>query len=179
MSSQIDQLTRPTHASQAHLTLGPVEPDALLPAVATRPGPDFLDWTSEFRILGDAHQVILRRNGLAWSESLSGGGELSSVGGLDELSGEQENLIAPGLRHRARVDVERLSSMTIFSARADAIDRLCRAHETSLVVRFAGDALAFTAIGATADAVALRWETWRLYPETGEIVTSATRVTAA
>ncbi|MDO5681453.1 MAG: DUF2617 family protein [Propionibacteriaceae bacterium] len=179
MLSPIDHLTRPPRASQpAHLTVGPTDLGALLPAVATRPGPGFLDYASEFRILGDSHQVILRRPGWMWSETLSGGGDLLGVGGSDELSGEQENLIAPGLRHRVRVNVEHLTSTKSFCARADDIDRLCRAHETSLVVRFAGDALAFTAIGATAGAGSLRWETWRLYPETGDVVASTTRVSA-
>lgn len=159
-------------ASDLRLALGPTELNRLRPALATRPGPRFLDFTTELRVLGASHQIALIGADWVWTETLAFGASSEPA-----LPSESRTLIAPGLLHDMTIAVKRELSRTQFSHRADEIDRQCRAHDTSLAVRFAGDALAFTAIGASGDAEGLRWETWHLYPESREIMASSTRIT--
>lgn len=161
-------------AADLRLVIGPVDGTSLRPALATRPGPVFFEYATELRVLGASHQVVLRTPQWAWAETLA-----CDTGPTTAHPSESDSLIAPGLRHRVTVAVEQAHTQGDFGARADEIDRRCRAHDISLVVRFAGDALAFTAIGATVDADVLRWETWHLFPENADIVTSSSLISRA
>ena len=154
-------------AADLRLTAGPVARVPLRPALASRPGPRFGAYAMELRVLGASHQVVLTGPDTTWVETLACGTE------PDPLAfPHRREFRAPGLDHLLTVRRVTAGSRADFTERAATAAAQCRAHDDSLVVRFEGDPLAVTAIAATARPHALHWQTWHLYPQTGEIVTS-------
>lgn len=177
-------------AADLRLAVGPMDENALRPALATRPGPAFREYATELRVLGASHQITLCGPDASWMETLAadptaepGAGEPGAGEAEDGKPAaaaypmERATRLTADLRHGVTVTVDAADTRSGLACRADEIERRCRAHDTSLIVRFADDPLAFTAIGASTEADVLSWETWHLYPDTREIVTSISRVT--
>ena len=123
--------------------------------------------TLELRLLGASHQVLARGadGAMRCSEVVACG---AAAGGLAlPPAVERED---GGLRYRFTSEVRRVDDATL----AATADELLRrpADDGVLVGAFPGSPLAVTAI----EAQAAGWRTWHLYPQTGEIVTTATRL---
>lgn len=121
-----------------------------LPALATkRVGP------LELRVLGASHQVT---NG-HWVETVAcTQGQAEKLPKAIQTSGY--TFASQVTRHDREALTQRVRQVQTATAQ----------HPGGIVVAFAGDPLALTAIQAHADKNMTQWETWHVYPNTGEVV---------
>lgn len=124
----------------------------------------------ELRVLGASHQVVLQIGGTRWSET---------VACLPDRTGRlpSHDLVDSGpLRSRFRAGCRRLSPARL-TEQVRAVARRCEQHPRALVGAFPGSPLAVTALlvdHCVPDEV--RWRTWHAYPQSGELVTTASVV---
>ncbi|GGH94707.1 DUF2617 family protein [Arthrobacter liuii] len=108
-------------------------------------------------VLGASHQVRVGD----WSETVAC------------LPGRSSHLPAvitsPGYTFTAKVHTYGREGLT---ARVRELKAHVQGHPNGLVVVFQGDPLALTAMTTTADAVGMHWNTWHVYPQHGQIVTT-------
>lgn len=109
----------------------------------------------ELHVLGASHQVRVGD----WSET---------VACLPGRPGHLPPAVAtPGYRFASHVyeyDRDRLT------ARVRGIKARAQGHPHGLAVAFQGDALALTAMTAEVTAAGMKWMTWHVYPQHGQIV---------
>lgn len=123
--------------------------------------------TLDLRLLGASHQVVVERGRRRVSELVAC--DHSSPGGLPREIGEER----AGFVYRFTSEVERLP-LASMAAVADELVSGLAGSDRALVGAFPGSPHAVTAI-SVGDA---GWRTWHLYPQTGEVVRTATEVTA-
>lgn len=122
----------------------------LLPALATRTvGPVAL------RVIGASHQVQVGE----WVETLA------CLPGQTPVKPRRH--MEPGYTVTIKTSTYTPDD---FRRQAATIREHLEAHETSLLVTFAGDPDALTGITARMDVHAASWQTWHLYPQSREIV---------
>jgi len=128
--------------------------------------------TVELRVLGASHQTVVR----------SAGGELVETvaclpgveGGLPE-QGEPTETPAGHYRFSSSVHI---LSHTDLTRRVDVLHREVADTPGGLLVTFPGDPLAVTALHLAPDPGGpVRWTTWHVYPQSGELVTTAATLT--
>lgn len=173
-------------AADLRLAVGLAEENPLRPPLATRPGPAFREYATELRVLGASHQITLSAPDMSWVETLAADPDPGRSAAVQDAECraptaaahplQRTTRLTADLGHEVTVTVEAVDTRSGLACRADEIERRCRSHDTSLIVRFADDPLAFTAIGASSHSDVLCWETWHLYPDTQEIVMSSTVV---
>lgn len=119
----------------------------------------------ELRVLGASHQVMVRRDGRALLSETVACGVPDAAGLPDHLesggyrfTSHVEQLDADDLRHRIR-----------------GLGAVLASRPGAIVAAFPGDAHAVTAI-AVDPTMPLSWRTWHAYPQTGELVMTATRL---
>ena len=143
-------------------------PQPALEAVALRVG----GVSVELRVLGASHQAIARTPGGDLSETVAcldlGGGPLPAA--LERRD--------DGLDYRFSSTVLRPGTEAL-RARADALRAEAAGDALSLAGVFPGSPDALTALRCRAVPGGVAWETVHLYPHTGELVETATTVTAA
>jgi hypothetical protein len=171
--SGLTELRTPTafvdaRAADLRLSTGPLARVPVRAALASRPGPRLGGYALELRVLGASHQVLLRSRNTTWVETLACDAEQEPL----DFPLNRADEIAPGVRHTLTARLTSHRSRAGFAGAAGIAGTACQGHTAALVVRFDGDPLAFTAVGATAYPDALHWQTWHLYPQTGEIVSS-------
>ena len=111
----------------------------------------------ELRVLGASHQVALD----SWIETVA-----CHRGRVDKLPGDTKSC---GYTFTSEVTMyERQELARQVAELRQAMTR----HPGGLAVAFAGDPLAITAITAEVTSESANWQTWHVYPNTGEIVTT-------
>jgi len=129
-------------------------------------------YEAELRLLGSSHQALIRAPGYRLSELVAcqpgEGGSLPAHADLQR----------GGRRYEFRALVRKLAHEDYARAAASVVARLTTARD-GLVGLFPGPADAFTALRfAPTPEGELAWETWHGYPQTGELVTTMSRVGA-
>ncbi|CAL9452283.1 hypothetical protein SUDANB121_02482 [Nocardiopsis dassonvillei] len=128
----------------------------------------------ELRVLGASHQVAV---------AAAGGGLVETVAclpGVDgALPGSAEH---PAGRYRFDSRVETLAR-TELARRVERLHREVADDPGGLLVAFPGDPLAVTALHLSLDGACdhggpLHWRTWHVYPQSGELVTTHSTVSA-
>lgn len=124
----------------------------------------------ELRVLGASHQVVAQIGAARWSET---------VACLPDRAGRlpAHDQVASGpLRCRFRAGCRRLSSARL-TEQVRAVARRCEQHPRALVGTFPGSPLAITALLVDHHVPGeLRWRSWHAYPQSGELVTTASVV---
>jgi hypothetical protein len=120
----------------------------------------------ELRILGASHQVLVRdgRNGVLLSETVA-----------CDLPGA-----APMPAHAARPDYEFAATVEQLpgdelAARVQRLEESLAGRPDAVAAAFPGVPHAVTALAMAIDGFG--WESWHVYPQTGELVHTTTRVT--
>lgn len=124
----------------------------------------------ELRVLGASHQVLLRRDGGEWSET---------VACLPDRAGSlpaREETVSAGLRTTFEARCHRLDADDL-AARVAGIVLDCAADPHALVGEFPGSPLAITALRAwSTTGGGAAWRTWHAYPQAGELVETLSEV---
>ncbi|MFY7064271.1 DUF2617 family protein [Nocardiopsis changdeensis] len=130
----------------------------------------------ELRVLGASHQVVVTSAAGVLVETVA------CLPGVDgALPGSAERSHGTG-RYRFDSRVENLTR-TGLARRVDDLHREVADDPGGLLVAFPGDPLAVTALhldpgGAHGDGNPLHWRTWHVYPQSGELVTTHSTVSA-
>ena len=128
----------------------------------------------ELRVLGASHQIVLD---LARPEPVSGWSE--TVACLPDRPGTlpAHDLVDAGpLRVRFRAGCLRLDRIRL-AEQVRAIARRCEGHPQALVGTFPGSPLAITALLVQERGPGeVGWYSWHAYPQTAELVTTASVV---
>ncbi|MDT0330787.1 DUF2617 family protein [Nocardiopsis lambiniae] len=130
----------------------------------------------ELRVLGASHQVVVAS---AYGELVE---TVACLPGVDGgLPGSAERAHGVG-RYRFDSLVETLTR-TELTHRVDRLHREVADDPGGLLVAFPGDPLAVTALHLSSDGARdgggpLRWRTWHVYPQSGELVTTDTTLSA-
>lgn len=122
------------------------------------------------RLLGASHQVLVEIDGApACSETVACGTDGSA------LPAAAERDLATG-SYRLTADVRHLSRAD-FVAEVDGLVACLAGRTDALVGSYPGDVRAVTALAAGAvSTTTVTWRTWHAYPQTGELVTTRTRL---
>ncbi|AYY13087.1 DUF2617 family protein [Actinobacteria bacterium YIM 96077] len=170
MLSTLDVPYIDTDAAELVWTLGyPLAP--ALSTTAIRLGHDD-ESRLELRVLGASHQAAL-----CWP-----GGELIET--VACLPNEQPHLPSTmerrvdGRRYRFRARVETVSVAELRS-RADTLRQLATqdgTRDTTVLAVFPSEPDAVTALSLDGVTPGVSWNTWHLYPNSGQIVTTSTEV---
>ncbi|MGH4019165.1 MAG: DUF2617 family protein [Pseudonocardiaceae bacterium] len=125
----------------------------------------------ELRVLGASHQVVAEIAGVTWSETVACLGDADAV-----LPGRHET--SDGRLH-ARFSA-RCTEVTpaVLDGRVGALRRRCEGSPDALIGTFPGSPLAVTALLALPEPGGARWWSWHVYPRTGELVETASVVSA-
>ena len=125
--------------------------------------------TLEVRLLGASHQIVVRTlDGAECSELVA-----CRPGRGDGLPAAVTDARA-GCRYRFDSRVEQLPSEALAERATSLLARLS-GDDQALIGSFPGSPHAVTAVEVVADG----WRTWHLYPQTGQVVTTATRLERA
>lgn len=157
-------LSAPDARPEARLDL-PLSADALLPL-------DLGDVRLELRIRGTSHQAVLGCERGLCAEVVTSR-PYDAVG----LPGQEMRDLA-GLQYRFGAEVLTLAAKE-FSAQARALRAELGRDRNGLVGSCADDPEALTAVRARRRDREIRWQTWRAYPRTREIVVTRTSVRVA
>jgi Protein of unknown function DUF2617 len=126
----------------------------------------------DLRVLGASHQVVLDVGGIRWSET---------VACLPDRAGSlptHEKVDTGPLRSRFTARCRRLHPARL-AEQVCTIARQCERHPRALVGTFPGSPLAITALLVQdRGGGAASWFTWHAYPQTGELVQTASVVVA-
>ncbi|MFW0789282.1 DUF2617 family protein [Gordonia sp. CPCC 205333] len=157
-----------TRAEQLTLAIG----EPALPALAQHEWP-FGDIIIDLRLLGASHQVIVSDTDTGtFSETVAC------------LPGRTESLPTEYRDSRYRFDAE----ITVVSDAAlrETVDRLTAHADTAhaadapvLIARFPRDPLAVTALFAQFDGTLVTWQSWHVYPQSGEVVVTQSQLDCA
>lgn len=126
----------------------------------------------DLRVLGASHQVLLDVGGTRWSET---------VACLPDRPGSlpaHDTVDSGPLRARFRACCRHLDPAPLAEQVRVLVQR-CEGHPGALVGTFPGSPLAITALlvqDRAGDGVG--WRTWHAYPQTGELVETASVVVA-
>lgn len=121
----------------------------------------------DLRVLGASHQVMVRREGSSMlSETVACG--------LPGAAGLPDHLESDGYRFTSHVE---LLDADDLRRRIRGLGDDLAGQPGAIVAAFPGDAHAVTAIAVDAR-LPLGWRTWHAYPQTGELVTTDTRLSA-
>lgn len=121
----------------------------------------------DVRLLGASHQVLVRehdRGAVRCSELVAC--DPTRAGDLPPAARHHVD----DLDYRFASEVRRVEADELAALAAEL--RACASGATMLVGSFPGSPHAVTAVEVVADG----WRTWHLYPQTGEIVTTATAI---
>lgn len=130
----------------------------------------------ELRVLGASHQVAVTSSAGVLVETVA------CLPGVDgALPGSAERPHGSG-RYRFDSQVETLTR-TELARRVEDLHREVADDPGGLLVAFPGDPLAVTALhlapaGARGDGGPLHWRTWHVYPQSGELVSTHSTVSA-
>ncbi|MFV2196266.1 DUF2617 family protein [Nocardiopsis sp. LOL_012] len=126
---------------------------------------------TELRVLGASHQVVVESPAGTLVETVA------CLPGVDgRLPAVTERSVAAG-GYRFRSSVETLSPGELHRRVGRLHDEVTDAPG-GLLVSFPGDRLAVTALHLTrGDGGPLTWRTWHAYPQSGELVSTASTVT--
>ena len=163
---------RDVRAADLALHLGlPPQPAVARRALALGP------WTVELRILSASHQVLVGRGGVVpCSETIACPADGATVAG--PLPRRRRHRLAVGT-HELTTAVDTLEARALERRVAAVVDAL-RDDPAGLWVAFPGHDHAITALHAEAGAHGtIAWRSWHSYPQTGELVRTASRVTPA
>ena len=119
----------------------------------------------ELRVLGASHQIRVTDTTGEWFETLA-----CQPGQEPHLPAEHHR---PGYTFQSETGTYPPNQFTLEA-------RSIRAHvtkENGLQVTFQGNPDALTAITARTTGTTATWRTWHLYPQTGQIVTTLSRLT--
>lgn len=122
----------------------------------------------EFRLLGSSHQVVATLGASSCSETVAcdaGGAGLPPV----------TDRALPGLVYRFSSLVEQLPAERL-SRRAESILESVGDDTSGLVGVFPGSPHALTAVRAEPRPGGVAWWTWHVYPQSGEVVVTASEV---
>lgn len=123
----------------------------------------------ELRILGASHQAIVRREGVELRETVG------CVPGAERaVPGWLERHDAPG-RYVFRSSLQRLAAGEL-RARAAALRAQAAEDPAAIVGLFPGAEDSLTALACRALPDGVGWATWHLYPRTGEVVATRSRM---
>ena len=130
----------------------------------------------ELRVLGASHQVAVTSSTGVLVETVAC---LPGTGGALPDSAERSH--GPG-RYRFDSQVETLTR-TALARRVEDLHREVADDPGGLLVAFPGDPLAVTALhlspaGARGGGGSLHWRTWHVYPQSGELVSTHSTVSA-
>lgn len=127
-------------------------------------------WNVELRILGASHQVLVSRDGPpVWSEVVTCRPAGSGLPAADERRTEDA-------RYAFRSHVSRLSAAG-FERVVTGIRRELADDPAAVCAAFPGDPLALTALRACIeDDAGVAWQTWHTYPQTLQVVHTASRM---
>lgn len=126
----------------------------------------------ELRVLGASHQAVVRSSGGELVETVAC---LPGVGGGLPEQGEPTATAAG--RYLFSSTVHTLSH-TDLTRRVEDLHREVADAPGGLLVTFPGDPLAVTALHLSPDTGGpVRWTTWHVYPQSGELVTTAATLT--
>lgn len=164
MLSRIAAAYADTSAAQLTLGLGLPALDAYAHlAVPLRDG------ELELRLLGNSHQVLLRTATAEYSEAVAC---LPSHGeGLPERA--ERSLDGSDYVFRSAVCVR---DPDMLAAEARRLVAEYRDQAAALIGVFPGSPSAVTAIAVRPTPSGVGWRTWHLYPQTGEVVTTSSKV---
>jgi hypothetical protein len=125
----------------------------------------------ELRVLGASHQVVLEIGGIGWSETLACLPD--RPGGLPA-----HHVVDSGpLRSWFRASCLRPSTTRLIE-QVQVLARRCEGDPGALLGVFPGSPLAITALLVKDRGTgAVSWRSWHAYPQTGELVTTASVVT--
>ncbi|MBB6121055.1 DUF2617 family protein [Nocardiopsis algeriensis] len=126
----------------------------------------------ELRVLGASHQVLVQAPGGELLETVAC---LPGVEG--GLPGGAERPLPGAGSYRFSSEVEHLSRAEL-ARRVERIRREADDRPHALLASFPGDELAVTGLHLLPGRGSLRWRTWHAYPQSGELVTTASTVTA-
>jgi hypothetical protein len=124
---------------------------------------------AELRLLGCSHQALVRSEDYELSELVAcrPGPTASLPSRADHVLGDR--------RYEFRANVTRMASNR-YAGTAAALTQRVAAREDGLVGVFPGREGAFTALQLSWHESELRWETWHGYPQSGELVYTASRI---
>lgn len=124
---------------------------------------------AELRLLGCSHQALVRSDEYELSELVA-----CRPGMTPELPAHTDHALGSRCyEFRARV---RSFSPRQYPHQASALMGRVAAREDGLVGVFPGREGAFTALQLSTDGTELRWETWHGYPQSSELVYTASRI---
>lgn len=144
----------------------PVVPALAMTTIELPPGRTQL----ELRVLGASHQVVFRDSATCIVETVA-----CLPGRRPHLPDALERR-AGGRHYRFRARVDHVSAAEI-SACVDRLRRTAQdgdAEERAVVAAFPSDPGAVTALRSGSADTGVAWDTWHVYPRSGQIVTTAT-----
>ncbi|TDQ48794.1 DUF2617 family protein [Actinorugispora endophytica] len=121
----------------------------------------------ELRVLGASHQVLLEDPAAHMIETVA-----CLPGEAGGLPGSAAPRVEGVRRHGFTSSVLRLGPSAFAEQTTRMRDRLTDRPDT-LLATFPGDPLAVTALLAMAAGPVLHWRSWHAYPQSGELVTTA------
>ncbi len=127
--------------------------------------------TVRLTVLGASHEVVASIGSRGCTEVIACG-----VAAGEPLPASRRRDL-PGLRYAFTCTVLRLDGEGLARRTQVLRDRLAL-DANALVAAFPGHPEAVTALAVRGDAGRLRWRTWHAYPATGELVLTATRLSA-
>ncbi len=122
-------------------------------------------------VLGASHEVVVRMASTTCTEVIACG----VAGGAPLPASVTRNL--PGVRYAFTSTVLRMDGAALAGRTAALRSRLAL-DDQALVASFPGHAEAVTALAVRSGGEGLRWRAWHAYPATGELVMTATRLSA-
>lgn len=169
MLANIDAVYADTRAAQLALQLG-LPPQPAFSRLLVPLGDGALD----LRLLGHSHQVVLDADG-----GCGPGAACSEVvaclpGAAGGLPPRAERELG-GLHYTFRSEVRLLQPRGL-AAEAARLQHEFRDQAAALVGVFPGSPSATTVVAARPLPAGIGWRTWHVYPQTGEIVTTTSRV---
>jgi hypothetical protein len=124
---------------------------------------------AELRLLGCSHQALVRSDDYELSELVA-----CRPGRTAPLPSRADQALG-GLRYDFRARVSRMSPDRYADAAAAVTARVA-ARQDGLVGVFPGAEGAFTALQLSAQGSGLRWQSWHGYPQSAELVYTASRI---
>jgi hypothetical protein len=124
---------------------------------------------AELRLLGCSHQALVRSDDYELSELVA-----CRPGQTASLPSRADHVLGDW-RYEFRARVTRMAADQ-YADTAAALTQRVAAREDGLVGVFPGREGAFTALQLSSRESELRWETWHGYPQSGELVYTASRI---